>query len=178
MSVDGEHYAYTVSNPVNPDQRVLMVDGKPAPTLGFTPVFTGDGLHLYTQKITRPRVGPQVTEVLLDGRPILRAEQAEVFTAPMGSMAVIKVGRQEPNRTIWFLHAGGVKVEGSEGQNISPIRFSADGKHWVAKYGLPGVPNYLIVDGIKQREYASIDTVRFTDTGKPVYSSAPARSRS
>jgi hypothetical protein len=34
---------------------------------------------------------------------------------------------------------------------------------------MPGQPNYLMVDGIKQREYATIDTVRFTDGGKPVY---------
>ncbi|MEO8224722.1 MAG: hypothetical protein ABI661_07930 [Gammaproteobacteria bacterium] len=169
VSADGDHYAYTVSNPVNPDQRILMVDGKPAPALGFTPVFTGDGLHLYTQKITIPRVGPQITELLLDGRPIIRAFTTEVFTAPVGSLAVIKVARNEPKGGITFLHVGGVKVPGTESENIGPIRFSDDGKHWVAKVGLPGVPNYLIVDGVKQREYASMDTVRFTDTGKPVY---------
>jgi hypothetical protein len=166
VSADGEHYAYTVANPANPNQKVLMVDGKPAPTLGFTPVFTGDGLHLYTQRITIPRVGPQVTELLLDGRPIIRAFKTEVFTAPAGSLAVIKVGQSGGPS---FLHAGGVKVPGSEAQHISPIQFSDDGKHWVAKFGLPGVPNYLIVDGVKQREYEAVDSVRFTDTGKPVY---------
>ena len=169
VSNDGEHYAYTVTNPVNPDQKVLMVDGKPAPTLGFTPVFTGDGLHLYTQRITIPRVGPQVTELLLDGRPILRAFKTQVFTAPVGSLAVIKVGRMEPRGEISFLHVGGVKVPDSETQHMGPIRFSADGKHWAATLGMPGQPNYVIVDGVKQREYATIDSVRFTDTGKPVY---------
>ena len=169
VSADGEHYAYTVANPANPNQKVLMVDGKPAPTLGFTPVFTGDGLHLYTQRITIPRVGPQVTELLLDGRPIIRAFKTEVFTAPVGSLAVIKVGRNEPNGVITFLHVGGVKVPGSEAQFMGPIQFSADGKHWATKVGLPGVPNYLIVDGVKQREYATMDSVRWTDTGKPVY---------
>lgn len=169
VSADGERYAYTVSNPANPNQKVLIVDGKPAPTLGFTPVFTGDGLHLYTQRITRPQVGPQVTELLLDGRPIIRAFRTEVFTAPSGSLAVIKVGRNEPNGEITFLHVGGVKVPGSEAQFMGPIQFSADGKHWATKVGLPGVPNYLIVDGVKQREYEAIDSVRWTDTGKPVY---------
>ncbi len=169
ISADGERYAYTVTNPANPDQKVLMVDGKPAPTLGFTPVFTGDGLHLYTQRITRPAVGPQVTELLLDGRPIIRAFKTEVFTAPVGSLAVIKVGRNEPNGEITFLHVGGVKVPGSEAQFMGPIQFSADGKHWATKVDLPGVPNYLIVDGTKQREYEAVDSVRWTDTGKPVY---------
>lgn len=166
VSADGEHYAYTVTNPANPNQQVLIVDGKPAPTLGFTPVFTGDGLHLYTQRITIPRVGPQVTELLLDGRPIVRAFKTEVFTAPVGSLAVIKVTRPDG---VTFLHTGGVKVPESDGQYVSPIQFSADGKHWAAKYGLPGVPNYLIVDGVKQREYEAIDSLRWTDTGKPVY---------
>jgi len=169
VSADGEHHAYTVANPANPNQQVLIVDGKPAPTLGFTPVFTGDGLHLYTQRITRPAVGPQVTELLLDGRPIIRAFRTEVFTAPVGSLAVIKVGRNEPNGEITFLHVNGAKVPGSEAQFMGPILFSADGKHWAAKVGLPGVPNYLIVDGVKQREYETVDSVRFTDTGKPVY---------
>jgi hypothetical protein len=169
VSADGERYAYTLSNPANPNQKVLMVDGKPAPTLGFTPVFTGDGLHLYTQRITVPRVGPQVTELLLDGRPIIRAFKTEVFTAPVGSLAVIKVDRNEPRGTISFLHVNGVKVPGSETQYMGPIRFSADGKHWAVKLGMPGAPNYLIVDGVKQREYESIDSVRWTDTGKPVY---------
>lgn len=170
VSANGERYAYTVTNPVNPNQQVLMVDGKPAPTLGFSPVFTGDGLHLYTQRITIPSVGPQVTEVLLDGRPIIRAFKAEVHTAPEGSLAVIKVGRNEPNRgEISFLHVGGVKVPGSESQNIRPVKFSADGKHWATQLGMPGEPNYLIVDGVKQREYATMDSVRWTDTGKPVY---------
>lgn len=169
VSADGEHYAYTVANPANPNQKVLMVDGKPAPTLGFTPVFTGDGLHLYTQRITIPRVGPQVTELLLDGRPIIRAFKTEVFTGPAGSLAVIKVGRNEPNGEITFLHVGGVKVPGSEAQFMGPIQFSPDGKHWATKVGLPGVPNYLIVDGVKQREYEAVDSVRWTDTGKPVY---------
>ena len=170
VSANGERYAYTLSNPANPDQKVLMVDGKPAPALGFTPVFTGDGLHLYTQRITIPRVGPQVTELLLDGRPIIRAFRTEVFTAPVGSLAVIKVDRKEPNGSeTTFLHVGGVKVPGSEAQHMSPIRFSADGKHWVTKVGMPGQPYYLIVDGIKQREYETIDSVRWTDTGKPVY---------
>ncbi|MDX2206648.1 MAG: hypothetical protein SFU57_03315 [Gemmatimonadales bacterium] len=166
VSADGEHYAYTVTNPANPNQKVLIVDGKPAPTLGFTPVFTGDGLHLYTQKITIPRVGPQVTELLLDGRPIVRAFKTEVFTAPVGSLAVIKVSRPDG---VTFLHTGGVKVPESDGQYISPIQFSADGKHWAAKYGLPGVPNYLIVDGVKQREYEAVDSLLWTDTGTPVY---------
>ncbi len=169
VSADGERYAYTVANPANPNQMVLMVDGKPAPTLGFTPVFTGDGLHLYTQRITIPRVGPQVTELLLDGRPIIRAFKTEVFTAPVGSLAVIKVGRNDPSGGTTFLHVNGVKVPGSETNNMGPIRFSADGKHWAATLGMPGQPNYMIVDGVKQREYASMDTVRFTDTGKPVY---------
>jgi hypothetical protein len=170
VSGNGERYAYTVSNPANPNQKVLMVDGKPAPTLGFAPVFTGDGLHLYTQRITIPKVGPQVTELLLDGRPILRAFTAEVYAAPVGSMAVIKVRQNVPNRgEITFLHAGGVKVPGSETQHMGPVRFSDDGKHWSVLLGMPGEPNYMIVDGVKQREYATIDTARFTDTGKPVY---------
>ena len=40
VSPDGERHAYLVTNPANPQQTTLIVDGKPAGYVGFDPIFT------------------------------------------------------------------------------------------------------------------------------------------
>ena len=172
VSPDGERYAYLVTNPANPQQTTLIVDGKPAGYVGFDPIFNADGTRLYTTREVRPAQGSPVTEVMVDGRVVARANNAAIHVPPVGSGALILVSRRDQQRggDRWAILAGSAIVPNSESFQLGPVWFSADGKHYAVKSSVtPGGPVSLIVDGVRQREYTSVDSVRFTDDGKVAY---------
>jgi hypothetical protein len=170
VSPDGERHAYIVANPANTNQKMLVVDGKPAGYSGFDPIFTADGTRLYTTRQVRPAQGPMVTEVLLDGRVVARAGNAKIHIPPTGNGALVLLGRfdQQRGREIWAIAAGNGIVPNSESMGLGPVWFSEDGKHYAVKSSSTGGVG-LIVDGVRHREYTSVDSVRFTDTGKATY---------
>lgn len=171
LSPDGERHAYLVTNPANPNQQALIVDGKPATYSGFSPIFSADGTRLFTTREIRPAQGTPVTEVMVDGRIVARANNAAIHVPPVGSGALILVSRRDQQRgDRWAILAGSTVVPNSESFQLGPVWFSADGKHYAVQSTVtPGGPVSLIVDGVRQREYASIDSVRFTDDGKVAY---------
>jgi len=172
VSPDGERHAYEVTNPANPNQRALIVDGKPATYAGFSPIFSADGTRLFTTREIRPAQGTPVTEVMVDGRVIARANNAAIHVPPVGSGALILVSRRDPQRGVdrWAILAGSAIVPNSESFQLGPVWFSADGKHYAVQSSVTaGGPVSLIVDGVRGREYASIDSVKFTDDGKVAY---------
>ena len=71
------------------------------------------------------------TEVLLDGKPIMRAQGVQLFIPPVGDMVIAQVNAPIPSRVV-FLTVRGKKIPGSDtdGQagGIGQIVFSADGK--------------------------------------------------
>jgi hypothetical protein len=172
VSPDGNRHAYIAMNPAKPDQWALVVDGKPAAYLGGDPQFSADGKHLYTTRTVPVAVGRPAMELLLDGRPMLRAETAKLHLPPAGDQVIVEVLRSDPagGPPTSFLVIGGKKVAGSEiqGGSYGPIWFSADGKHYAARSGnLP--KQALLVDGKRTPDYSSIDSVWFTDAGTVVY---------
>ena len=109
---------------------------------------------------------------MVDGRVVARANNAAIHVPPVGSGALILVSRRDQQRggDRWAILAGSAIVPNSESFQLGPVWFSADGKHYAVKSSVtPGGPVSLIVDGVRQREYASIDSVRFTDDGKVAY---------
>lgn len=172
VSPDGARHAYVVTNPANPSQRALIVDGKPAAYAGFDPVFSADGTRLYTTREVRPPQGQPVTELLLDGRVIARARNVKIFIPPVGPGALVLVGRDvRGTGERWAILGGSAVVPNSESPQLGPVWFSADGKHYAVKAAAEGGGSNvnLIVDGVRGRDYASIDSVRFTDAGKVAY---------
>jgi Tol biopolymer transport system component len=180
VSPDGNRHAYIATNPAKPDQWALVVDGKPAPYLGSDPQFSADGKHLFTTRVIPVAVGRPAMELLLDGRPMLRAEGARLFLPPAGDQVIVQVLRSDPTGgpPTSFLVIGGKKVEGSaiQGGDYGPIWFSADGKHYAARSGyLP--KQALLIDGKRTPDYSSIDSVWFTDAGTVVYTARAGAKR-
>ncbi|MEZ4588990.1 MAG: hypothetical protein R2909_21675 [Gemmatimonadales bacterium] len=171
VSPDGERHAYVVANPANPNQKALIVDGKPAGYVGFDPIFSADGTRLYTTREIRPAQGPVVTEVLIDGRVAARALTAKIHIPPAGPGALILLARQDPQTQMqrWAIAAANGIVPNSESSQFGEVWFSDDGKHYAIKAVQSSGAAVLIVDGIRHREYASVDSVRFTDTGTVSY---------
>jgi hypothetical protein len=171
FSPDGEHYAYIARTPANPQQWALIVDGKPAAYRAGEPQFTADGLHLFTKN---QLPGGQGVEVLLDGKPFMRAPGVELHMAPAGSLVlgvVADFGRDRPN---WFLTVGNKKVPGSDctsssGGHIDQVYFSPDGKHFAARCQINPASFWLMVDGKKGPEYQGTSKVAFTADGRAVY---------
>ncbi|MGE3618514.1 MAG: hypothetical protein AB7L66_21770, partial [Gemmatimonadales bacterium] len=169
VSPDGEHHAYIVVNPANPNQRALVVDGKPAGYAGFDPIFSADGTRLYTTREVRPAQGAPVTEVLINGRLVARAANAKIHIPPAGSGALMLIARADrQGRQVWAIAAGTGIVPNSESAQFGEVWFSEDGKHYAIKSTQSGGVS-LIVDGVRHREYASVDSVRFTDAGQVAY---------
>ena len=177
FSPDGEHYAYilTISDP-HQDRFALVIDGKIAPYLAGTPQWTGDSKHLYTQQ--QQHVATEngtATDLLLDGRPIARAFNFQLHTAPTGEMTVAIVSGGSRSAPITFLAVNGKRVPGTEigaPGGFDEVVFSPDGKHYAALCRRTQT-KLLIVDGKKQTEYQEIKHVTFTaDSSKVVYVAA------
>ncbi|MEO8564248.1 MAG: hypothetical protein ABI601_19365 [bacterium] len=166
VSPDGERYAYTILNPANPAQKALVIDGKIAPYLAFNPVFTSDGVHLYTTRDVSPAVGKPTTELVLDGRPIMRATNFAVHVPPVGDRAVIVVGGFAQNRDAFELVVGGQRVPGSASTGFPRIVFSPDGRRVAAVAGMNGQPQRVLIDGKMGQPYDAIDTLRWTPDSK------------
>jgi hypothetical protein len=166
ISPDGERHAYTIVNPANGAQHALVVDGKVAPYLASNPVFTSDGAHLYTTRDVSPAVGRPTTELVLDGRPIMRATNFAVHVPPVGDRAVIVIGRPEGNRGVSELVVAGQRVPGSTSTGFPRIVFSPDGKRYAAVVGMNGQPQRVIIDGKLGQQYDAIDTLRWSPDSK------------
>ena len=175
FSPDGDHYAYilTISDPYHPDRFALVIDGKIAPYLAGTPQWTGDSKHLYTQQ--QQHVATEngtATDLLLDGRPIARAFNFQLYVAPTGDMTVAIVSGGSRSSPITFLAVNGKRVPGTEigaPGGFDQVVFSPDGKHYAALCRR-NQTKLLIVDGKKQTEYQEIQHVKFTaDSSKVVY---------
>jgi hypothetical protein len=166
ISPDGDRHAYNITNPDNGTQRALVIDGKVAPYVGFNPVFTADGTHLYTTRDVSPAVGRPTTELLLDGRPLMRATNFAVHVPPVGNRAVIVIGRPEGNRGVFELVVGGQRVPGSTSTGFPRIVFSPDGKRYAAVVGMGGQPQRVMIDGKLGQQYDAIDTLRWSPDSK------------
>jgi hypothetical protein len=177
ISPDSEHFAYTltISDPRGQDRYELAVDGKPALYFGGAPQWSTDSKHLFTQ--ARVRLGPQLgtgTDLLLDGKPIMRAYHMEVHIPPVGDMFMCTVNAPAgQGKSVTFLTVGSKKIPGSEVDGlqgaVETFVFSPDGKHFAALYRYQN-SHFVMVDGKKQLEYQNIQNVSFTaDSSKVVY---------
>lgn len=172
VSPDGERHAYTVRNPANPEQMALAVDGKLVPGIGLHPVFTNDGKHLFTMRGSPPVQGRPVTELLLDGRPIARAESIELHVPPVGDRVVLVIGRGTPRggANSYSLAVGGQRIAGSEASRYVRVVFSPDGKRFAAIAEVAGSRQRVVVDGRPGPDYDTIDSVWFSpDSKRAVY---------
>ncbi len=174
FSPDGNRYAVVVTDPADEHKWALVVDGKIAPYLGGAPQWSSDSRHLFT---TIEHSGPNpITEVMLDGKVIMRADHLTLYVAPAGNMtvALVDAGIHTPSPT-QFLVVDGKKVAGSEivrlrGAQINQITFSSDGKHYAARYSTTQNHQYLFVDGKRAQEYQNVDHILFTsDSSKVTY---------
>ena len=175
VSPDGDRHAYTAQNPVT-GQQSLVVDGKLAPTLGGNPVFTTDGRHLFTTRDASPAQGRPVTELLLDGRVVVRASNLSVHVPPLGDRVVIVVVRGDAASAAdaYALVVGGQRVPGSESSGYGRVTFSPDGRRYAAVSGMGGTRQRIFVDGKAGRMYDAIDSLWFSPDSKHLVCTARA----
>jgi len=173
FSPDGDHYAYVWSDPKRQKPWILVVDGKPAPYRGGTPQWTNDSKHLYTQ-LHVPQGGG--TDLLFDGKPLMRAFNFRVYAAPVGNLVVVAVTGGNNFHPFSFLVVNGKKVPGSDTSErgmIDNVVFSPDGKHYAAICGDTNSHHYVITDGKRGQEYVSVNKLAFTpDSSTVVYESS------
>jgi hypothetical protein len=172
FSPDGNHFAHIWNDPARKRPWTLIVDGKPAGYQGGTPQWSADSKHLFTQlPFNSPQTHKIGVDLLLDGKPIMRAQGLRLFIPPVGDMTVATVSASAPSRGA-FLVVQGKRVPGSdlEVDLISDIVFSADGKHYAAKYTNVNNKAYVFSDGKRGREYQTVDDIQFTaDSSQLVY---------
>ena len=166
ISPDGDHYAYTVHATKGAGELLkFIIDGKPAGYLGDHPQWSADSKHLFT-------TAPGTTDILLDGKPFLRAQRATLTIPPVGSMVVATLIRSGTGPQVSFLVIGGKKIDGSEAEAIIHVTISPDGKHYAALCSGNG-KFWVFSDGKRGLSYDNItpdDAVKFTaDSSKVVY---------
>lgn len=173
FSLDGEHHAYVAVNPRDTKQQSVILDGKPAGYSGTDPKFTGDGQHLLVQTLVP--LGPgrgNATQVLLDGKPWLKAEYAVLYPASVGDLVAAAVTRTTTSAPwrLSFLVIGGKKIDASEAVNVSKVTFSPDGKRYAAECDTAANSRFVVVDGKKGQEYQSIVNLAFSpDSSRCAY---------
>jgi len=160
FSPDGNHFAYIWTEPVpRPTRNQLIIDNQTAPYLAGEPQWSADSQHLFTKRsipVPNSRHG-SVKEVLLDGKPFMRADNVTLYIPPVGDMLVAKVLRDASPQSM-FLVIGGKPVPGSETiGTISDVTFSPDGKHFAAIYSSAAQRQFAFIDGKKGLEYARLD---------------------
>jgi WD40 repeat protein len=161
FSPDGNHFAYLLTDISTPHsmRTQLFIDGQPAPYNAGDPQWSADSQHLYTKhNVSLPNAS--AIEVLLDGRPIMRAEWAMLFIPPVGNMVIAYVKRGVSKApTTEFLVIGGKEVPGSENNvsgGIKDVTFSPDGKHYSAVYHDASGRSWVFSDGKKGQTYSGI----------------------
>ena len=183
FSPDGDHVAYVWSGCGRDTTQKLLIDGKPAPYLAGNPQWSADSQHLYTTAV-RPQ--QQIFEVLLDGKPMIRANSVRLFIPPVGNMVVAWATKNSGAAPTSFLVIGGKVVPGSEVtagiSNCGGLTFSADGKHYAMSCTTSNGRAYVFADGKKGLDYGRLDmfysygtkgaqkTIGFTaESGSPVF---------
>ncbi|HEU5217807.1 MAG TPA: hypothetical protein VFU23_04065 [Gemmatimonadales bacterium] len=172
--VEGPHHAYLITaraqtalNPTGQDKQLLVVDGKVAPYVAGDLQYTADGTHLFSQRtVVIPGKGG-VTELLVDGRPVMRAQAIRVFTAPAGNAFVAVVSQQpQPGVNNSFLVVGATRIPGTDcGGGYASVTFSADGKHYAAPCQVGSGMVQMVIDGKMGREYRMINEFAFSPDG-------------
>jgi Tol biopolymer transport system component len=167
----GDHYAYMFEPAQKRGTLVLAVDGKVAPYNAGAPQFTADGLHLITKRVVP---GPQggVTDVLIDGKAVMRAIEPVIYTTPVGSgfAAVVHQGNRGSGNS--FLTVGTQQVQGTDckwGGSYTIIAFSPDAKHWAALCEADSASKWFVIDGKKGQEYQQVYPEGFLADGRFVY---------
>jgi hypothetical protein len=160
FSPDGNHFAYLLTDISTPHsmRTQLFIDGQPAPYNAGDPQWSADSQHLYTKRnVSLPNAS--VIEVLLDGKPFMRAEWVMLYIPPVGNMVVALVKRSVSRfPETDFLVIGGKVVPGSEITNghIKDPQFSPDGKHYSAVYQDANQRSWVFSDGKKGQTYGGI----------------------
>jgi len=179
LSPDGNHYAFVAVDPSDEQKWSLVIDGKVAPYRGGNPQWTADSQHLYTTLLTVVPGKGQVAEAMLDGKPIMRADQIRLHIAPAGNMVVAEVNAASNTpRPLKFLVVDGKKVPTSEivplrGVNFDQVTFSPDGRHFAARFTNAQGHQYVFVDGKPGQEYQNVDHIVFTsDSSKATYTAS------
>lgn len=187
FSPDGDHFAYTWVDPLNQSSTgTFVVDGKPTNDTQNSPQWTADGAHLYTKRIFTSRTAGgngTATDILRDGKPIMRVDSALLYLPPVGDIMVAVVQKTTAPQSS-FLVIGGKQVPGSENSGqlsgITDVVFSPDGRHYSALYHTLNGQQFAFSDGKKGLNYARLSgianaglgqhTMAFTaDSSKLVY---------
>ncbi len=158
FSADGKRWLLSAGKAKQPADRLLIVDGKDAGYSGQRARFTPDGKHVVC---TSGSEGDQ--KLLVDGKPILSAPFIERYrVSANGDIAAIvrpSAGTSEVFKQTLYLN--GKLVPHSEG--VADIVFSPDGKHWAAWFQRDmATVKWVVHDGKKHQEYASVDTLTFS----------------
>mgnify|MGYP002713199699 CR=1 FL=1 len=171
FSPDDSRYAYTYISPEDANQRVLIVDGKPAGYKGVNPIFTADSKQLIT--LAQSAV-TGLQGLLVDGKLRIKTHGVrKVVPAPVGGNYAAIAFKEIPGSAgVYMLYLNGKEIPGTE--NVKELWFSPDGKHYAAAVENKAARSmFMVIDGKEQREYQGVNTnvapVWFADNSQPIY---------
>jgi len=150
FSPDGSRYAYLGTQPGG-NAQWAVVDGRQVNYFGEINQFAPNN-HLISL-LSDP--ASHSTIFVLDGKPEFKAAGiGRVWTSPDGKQIAVQLTPDQNSKQV--LMVNGKVVPGTEGMGIFNVFFSPDGKRYAVHCSTPGNSQFMIIDGKKGDEYASI----------------------
>jgi len=149
FSADGEHYAYSGTQPDAAKTPWSVVDGRQVQYFGDNLQFTATG-HLLSVFHSNG-----LDTLMLDNKPVMRATKVgPVWVSPTGNQ-VAAVMLSKPGAPT-FLTMNGKPIPGTEGAVVKHVYFSPDGKRYAAHCKSTTYTEFMVIDGKKGQEYLGI----------------------
>jgi len=154
FSPDGAHWGLLAGHAKNPQDRLLLIDGKDAGYALDRARFTADnrvmGVRVHNDSAQE--------EFVVDGKSVLTGKSIDTFAAsPAGDQVACVALNADDVR---MLYINGHPAAGTEFAGRL-LAFSPDGKHWaVACYKSPTV--WYVVDGRRSAEYGGVQSLAFS----------------
>jgi WD40 repeat protein len=164
FSPDGSRWILNGSQAKQPQQRLLVIDGKEPGYTAERARFSADSKHVVVTT-----GGRNEQKLLVDGKVVLdtKATIERFRLSPNGDIAaLVQKVPYDPEQALFI---NGKQVPDVIG--VRDIRFSPDGKHWAAKCTRQSNQvKWYVVDGKKHQEYAEVSAPYFSpDSSKCVY---------
>jgi len=149
MSPDGEHYAYVGEYSNAGIGLWSFVDGRRVNYFGDRLQYSGRG-NLVSYVALPDGVG-----LVFNGKPGIKAMRLDpLWMSPDGAQIAMVVTQNQATPSI--LTVNGKPVDGTQGLTVEKVYFSPDGKRWAALCDKKTGTKFMIVDGKKGPDYATI----------------------
>jgi hypothetical protein len=149
MSPDGDHYAYVGEYSNAGVGLWSFVDGRRVNYFGDHLQYSGRGNLVSYVNL------PDGVGFVLNGKPEIKAMRIDpLWMSPDGAQIAMVVTQNQATPSV--LVVNGKPVDGTQGLTVEKVYFSPDGKRWAALCDKKTGTKFMIIDGKKGADYATI----------------------